>query len=391
MPVLLKNHSWNQDSDHITIRVPFPENRLREDDVFTSAQLLKINKPPYYWEALLFLPIVEEDSRCSLLENEVVFILKKQKTGLDWGQLEIEATKQEKISRKEQLLEEHRKRQKELAKQRAIEKDQKKRDEVSRQIERDSEKRAEVERILEESKRRELERMNEAGKKALQRAFEKPKAQVQEPPAKPKITKPVPTSKLIEKIPDVRSNGTVQVTFTKRTFVTPKRESMEHEEKEWIMKQSAVKKAVGCVEDDDLRPEERNPEWLKQKGDSFFQQKNYLAAISAYSTGIKLTKEYYSLYLNRSAAHLAMENYQRCAEDCSAALELLVPPIEANRKARTTCLARRGAALVKMGYIRQGFEELSAACKLDPLNENLRREMDMVAELLENNDEDNDD
>ena len=86
---------------------------------------------------------------------------------------------------------------------------------------------------------------------------------------------------------------------------------MEQAEQEWTLKQAAARRAVGFA-DDDLRPDERNPEWLKQRGDTFFQQRNFLAAISAYSAGIRLTKDYYALFLNRSAAHLALENYQRC-------------------------------------------------------------------------------
>ncbi|XP_058836483.1 dynein axonemal assembly factor 4 [Topomyia yanbarensis] len=368
MPVILKGHSWSQDSDHVTIRVPFPDNHLCRDEVFTSLQLLKINKAPYYWEVLLRHPVVEEDSRCLLLENEVIFSLRKQEIDLEWDRLELECTKSERTRLKEELLAGHQKRMEERAKQRAIEKDQKKRDEVSKQIERDGNTRTEIENLLEESKRQEMERMEQSSRK--------------DTPRPKKFKKHLPKSEPIHELPSVRQSATVTVNFSKRNFITPKRESMEHDEQQWTMKQAAAKKAVGFV-DEDLRPEERNPEWLKQKGDTFFQQQNYLAAISAYTAGIRLTKEYYSLFLNRSAAHFALENYQRCAEDCSTALELLSPPIEANRKARVSCLARRGAALTKLGYLRQGCEELIAACKLDPQNNELRREAEMLQRKME--------
>ena len=61
-----------------------------------------------------------------------------------------------------------------------------------------------------------------------------------------------------------------------------------------------------------------------------------------------MADKYYELYLNRSACHMALENYQKCAEDCSKALELLHPPLEANLKARVQCLARRSASLAKL-------------------------------------------
>lgn len=64
--------------------------------------------------------------------------------------------------------------------------------------------------------------------------------------------------------------------------------------------------------DDDLRPEERNPKWLLDKGNEFHQKGNYKAAISAYSTGINISKEPAILHLNRAVSHFAIENYNRC-------------------------------------------------------------------------------
>lgn len=131
--------------------------------------------------------------------------------------------------------------------------------------------------------------------------------------------------------------------------------------------------------------------YLKGKGDDFFRQKNYLAAISAYTTGIKLAKDCYELYLNRSAAQFAQGNYQRCAEDCSTALELLNPPVMSNLKARVQALTRRGAALSKLGFLRQAYDEFVAAAKLDPTDEILKNDAEMLRAKIENESTDDDD
>ncbi|XP_041761865.1 dynein assembly factor 4, axonemal-like isoform X2 [Anopheles merus] len=379
----------------IVLRVPFPANRFQPDDIFTMEQFLKISHPPHYWELFLAHPIDADASHCSILENEVVFELVKQDPTVCWDTVELDVPRAERATLKQQYEEQHRKRLEQQSKQRAIEKDRKKKDEIHRQIERERVDRSAIDNLLEESKQRELKRME----LAMVKQYRPDPAKASAPSAANSLSnirsaplkgagatgtqhsdqqqEPRPSSP-----PAIRRSGTLEVTFSERTFVTPKRESMEQAEQEWTLKQAAARRAVGFA-DDDLRPDERNPEWLKQRGDTFFQQRNFLAAISAYSAGIRLTKDYYALFLNRSAAHLALENYQRCAEDCSTALELLQPPVEANRKARVACLARRAAALVKLGFLQQGYEEMIAASRLDPDEASLRLEVDRLRRCIE--------
>lgn len=200
-----------------------------------------------------------------------------------------------------------------------------------------------------------------------------------------KVKAPQPAVKAVRREkspPPVRESGTIEIKFSSRNFVTPKRESQDPAEQEWLLKQSEARKAIGFVPDD-LHPEERDPMYLKAKGDEFFQQKNYLAAISAYTTATKLASNCYELYLNRSAAQFAQGNYQRCAEDCSRALELLHPPVPSNLKARTQAMARRGAALSKLGFLKQAYDEFIAAVKLDPTDEMLKYDAEMLRAKLE--------
>lgn len=115
-----------------------------------------------------------------------------------------------------------------------------------------------------------------------------------------------------------------------------------------------------------------------------------------------MTTKCFDLYLNRSAAHFAIGNFKRCVsscfpqlmhidnvfflaqvEDCSAAYDLLVPHVDLNLKARAQCLSRRGAALCKMGMIKQGYEEMLAAFKLTPSDTNLQADIDMIRTKLD--------
>ncbi|XP_024881568.1 dynein assembly factor 4, axonemal-like [Temnothorax curvispinosus] len=175
-------------------------------------------------------------------------------------------------------------------------------------------------------------------------------------------------------IPLPRKSGTINVTFSERAFPTPARESAFVEEQEWLSKQAEARRKTGFVVEN-LRPEEQDPQWLKDKGDDFFKAGNYLAAISAYTHGIKISDKMAALYVNRSAAHYALGNYYRCIDDCSKVLELMEPKCESNKISRARCHARRGAALCKLSAPQHGIPELEAALKLDPDNKSIKHDL----------------
>lgn len=88
------------------------------------------------------------------------------------------------------------------------------------------------------------------------------------------------------------------------------------------------------------------------------------------------------MLLNRSAAQMAMGNYQRCVEDTSAAYDLLRPHLDINLKARAKCLARRGAALCRLGMLKQGYEEMTEAARLTPDDEQLQDDLATIEDKL---------
>lgn len=51
--------------------------------------------------------------------------------------------------------------------------------------------------------------------------------------------------------------------------------------------------------------------------------------------------------------------------------------------ARVACLARRGAALVKLGFLQQGYDEMVAASRLAPDDASLRHEVELLQSRIE--------
>lgn len=193
-------------------------------------------------------------------------------------------------------------------------------------------------------------------------------------------------------LPPIRSSGTINVELSLREFLTPKRESQEHAEREWCAKQHQI--VVDRMEftDKNLNLDECDVFWLLKKGLDFIEKKNYLAAVSAFSCGLKLSKDLPEIYLGRARVQYALKNYKRCvrnyyslkihsftnilivpnvyfkAEDCSEALEKFKPAAQSNLLNRIHCFWLRGKSLLALGLTSHGEGELQMAAKLDPQN-----------------------
>ncbi|CRK91333.1 CLUMA_CG005007, isoform A [Clunio marinus] len=321
--LIIKDFKWLQTEDSIKILLPI-KFVGKEIDVSTHEKFVKIYAAPYYFEAFLLHPIIENESLCQLTKSEIRLCLKKAEL-IEWEKLERDfQDKAEKLRVKNEILEQVQVQTNKKLEHKLKLKQETKRSEVQNAMASDAKVRESIEIMK---------------KKAIECEMSKVQAPIQ--------TLSKLKAKPICEIPGIRKTASIEIQFSKRNFATPKRESQDYAEQQWILKQNEARKAIGFVPDD-LRPEERDPIYLKKKGDEFFHQSNYLAAISAYSTGIKLTDKFYELFLNRSAAHLTQGNFQRCAEDCTKALELLNPPVASNLKARVQAIARRGAALNKI-------------------------------------------
>ena len=81
---------------------------------------------------------------------------------------------------------------------------------------------------------------------------------------------------------------------------------------------------------------------------------NFPAAINAYSEAIKISPTLPKLYINRASCYIVLNLYEDAVIDCTRALDLLTPAVEANRMSRVRTLAKRGSALCQLGSLDKG-------------------------------------
>ncbi|KAK2505651.1 hypothetical protein MC885_016102 [Smutsia gigantea] len=128
----------------------------------------------------------------------------------------------------------------------------------------------------------------------------------------------------------------------------------------------------------DLKEEEKNPEWLKDKGNKLFAKENYLAALNAYNLAIRLNNKIPLLYLNRAACHLKLKNLPKAIEDSSKALELLTPPVAENANARVKAHVQRGTAFCQLELYIESLQDYEAALKIDPSNKIVQNDTEKI-------------
>lgn len=188
-----------------------------------------------------------------------------------------------------------------------------------------------------------------------------------------------------DSIPAPRSVGNIKINFTPRVFPTALRESQVAEEEEWLHKQAEARRAINTdiPELCDLKEEEKNPEWLKDKGNKLFAMENYLAAVNAYNLAIRLNSKIPLLYLNRAACHLKLKNLHKAIEDSSKALELLTPPVADNASARIKAHVRRGTAFCQLELYIEGLQDYEAALKIDPSNKIVQNDAEKIRNIIQ--------
>ncbi|XP_020736890.1 dynein axonemal assembly factor 4 isoform X2 [Odocoileus virginianus] len=414
MPLQVSNYSWQQTSTAVFISVPLRGVSVRDADVFCTENYLKVNSPPFLFEVFLYAPIDDESSRAKIGNNIIVFTLHKKEAAM-WETLSLSGVDKEMMQRiREKSILQAQERAKEAMEAKAVARreDQKYTLGVMMKIEEEERKKIEDMKENERIKAtKELEAWKECQRKAeelkiIQREEKLYHQEKQMKEERKKLKHKCLTGNSASKnlatkgrnseniffeklkedsIPAPRSVGSIKISFTPRVFPTALRESQVAEEEEWLHKQAEARRAMNTdiPELCDLKEEEKNPEWLKDKGNKLFATENYLAAINAYNLAIRLNNKIPLLYLNRAACHLKLKNLHKAIEDSSKALEILIPPVADNANARMKAYIRRGTAFCQLELYVEGLQDYEAALKIDPSNKIVQNDAEKIRNIIQ--------
>ncbi|XP_072726864.1 dynein axonemal assembly factor 4 isoform X3 [Ciconia boyciana] len=381
-----------------------------------------VSIPPFLFEAILYAPIDDTNSTAKIGNGKIFFTLYKKEMAM-WDSLTLANANKEKLQhlRENAVLKAHEKAKEETEAKKVTKQEHKKYAlEATMKLEEAERKRIEDLKEKERQKvTKELELWKKEQKDAekqkriqkegeLHQQVEQLKEKKKEEINKTRIpnegtskTRLKPTkghgsysmfseNLKEEQLPAPRSAATIKINFTSRVFPTALRESRIAEEEEvvylqWLHKQAEARRTVSAdlSELEDLKEEEKNPDWLKDKGNKMFAMGNYLAAVNAYNLAVRLNNKLPLLYLNRAACHLKLRNLHKAIEDSSKALELLTPPVPDNENARVKAYVRRGTAFCQLELYTEGLQDYEAALKIDPKNKTVEKDAEKIRHLIQ--------
>ncbi|TDH09246.1 hypothetical protein EPR50_G00084820 [Perca flavescens] len=411
MPLLVTDYSWTQTDSTVFISVPLKGRKVEKVDIVSTEEYLKVHYPPYLFEAFLFEP-VDDDRSTAKVGNGVAVISLSKRTNKVWEHLMITTndkekkkeirerallTYQEKLSSESRSKVEKQHAEKKYALEIMMKLEKEERDSIQKMKDNEREK---TTAELAAWQLRQKQKAEEEAQLKLQsqRDNQNKRAMTEKKWTEGSVGGTVnldqrgnsegKSKRKQANLPAPRLTGNIQVTFTPRIFPTALRESRVPEEEDWLKKQAEARRAVNADDKElkDLKEEERNPDWLKDKGDKYFASGDYLSAVNAYSLAIRLNRKIPALYSNRAACHLKLKNLHKAIEDSSQALDLLTPPVVANAAARARAHVRRGSAFCQLQLYAEGLQDYQAALKISPHNEVLQADTQRIKDIIQGTD-----
>ncbi|BFZ01485.1 hypothetical protein BsWGS_04524 [Bradybaena similaris] len=404
MPLIVKDYTWEETDRVVWITVPLKGVKPNKVDVFLSDEYLKASYPPYLFECLLAGLVDDTKGSAQVGNGTVVFKLFKRDTGL-WNTLQSPDAADKNImkQKREDALEKVKKRLEDESTQKAETKRLNEKLAINEMMKIEDDARHRISDIKENERQKATEDL-EMWKEEQRLKAEKEKekllaaqkqeimAQKEQDREERRRQRRARASNIFEKDGQIsgaplRENGKITVTHTSRVFPTPARESQTPQEEEWLQKQAEARRSIQLSLDKDLTEEEKNPQWLQDKGNSFFASGDYMSAVNAYTHAVHLAPKLPNLYSNRAACHLKMRNFFKCIEDCSKAMDLLFPPVPQNAGSRCKALVRRGTAFCQLEMYVEGLRDYEAALSIDPKNEAIANDADKIRKIIQASEE----
>ena len=205
------------------------------------------------------------------------------------------------------------------------------------------------------------------------------------PPAPPSATvfKPLPPPRIkLEPVP---------VQFTKlETGHLPARAQREEEIK--VYKKNNSREGQAKPEDS-VDVSDRQPVFLKDKGDALYKQGNFRGAVNAYRRAVELDPDSMpAAWSNMAACHLQLGDNEACIQSCCQCIQSLEPRVESQadalergeaseevagwRRMLVKALVRRGQALANLQQIPLAISDYCKALVHDPKNEAIKSDLE---------------
>ena len=137
------------------------------------------------------------------------------------------------------------------------------------------------------------------------------KALINKEEKKKEPPKPQPTN--------IRKQETIKVNLTKKMIPTfAARESLSKEppypkSKKYVPEKNYLGQEI----------DEKNPIWAKQKGDNFYNNKDYRSAINAYNNALDLDPHFHKVLINRGTSYMCLGEFDLALNDFNRAIDLI--------------------------------------------------------------------
>ena len=383
MPLLVKDYTWSETEKDLIIKVPLKGVNGSKVDIFSTNQYIKVNYPPFLFEVHLKASVVEERCTAKVGNGIIEFILVKKEDGL-WGALVSEESEDKEImkEKRKEAIEHAQATAAKVTEDKAKKAREEKTFSIKKEMKIEEEERQKIELIKKQERERTEKELDEWKKEKELKKTQKLQEKVKVQTNSQLNGAPIWTEKkLASAKPPPRQSGSIQVRFTPRVFPTAARESKQQEEQEWLTKLAAARK-IKTDGDTEKSINEKNPEFLKDKGVSLFKNGDHRGAVNAFSEAIKLNPKLPQLFSNRAACCLALGEDEKCIYDCCTALELYYPVVPSNYTARAKVFVRRGTAYANQDQLDLAAQDFSAALKLCPDNEKLKEDYAMILTKL---------